>query len=202
MAEETPKRAGWLDPFRAVRRLVWTIACAGPSVYRSIVKLDEYTPFPLLTPHTKADIERVADAARISAGKVPEEGSAGEADRISSEKSYLFIDRGVSRAQGLLAFNSIVFAGMTFELGKSFYILGKIVCTVTVALLLISTLLSLLSTLIIWFAPEAHDDRREESSRIWKIWAYRALMFNVAVFLSAISFVLLSSIIAVKIWTR
>ncbi len=182
------------NPFEALIKLLANVPAALGPIYRSIAKLDIDSPYPLLTPTTDDEIEDAVEASYENSGQKLEQDRGGDIARRASAIGYQFIDRGVSRAQGLLAFNSIVFASVSLAKVDNLNVVGRCILVGALVLLVTSTLLSLLSTLVIWFHPENHRDKKAEAKLVWKTWIHRSLMFNVSVYLSAFSFLLLSGL--------
>ena len=167
-----------------------------------------YTPYYLGTPHQKQDIDEWPEAAyRASTQDFNPEGENKKysheellASIQSSRTAYAFIDRGVSRAQGLLQFNSIVFAGLVLFLSpaKHLPLPLKLPVLFVIALLSVSTILSLACLWIIWYRPEDHIDAKLEALLNWEIWLNRSLMFNSALALAAVSFI---GVVAIIVFT-
>jgi hypothetical protein len=169
--------------FRAIREIVsstWTAIRA--------VNSRKYTPYPIGTPHKRADIH-AATLMALRASAIGAEKT--DVDAEVSRRAYLFIDRGVARAQGLLQFNSIVLACVVFVpslLDKGDRVI-HIVLILSLLTLIVSTLLCLACIWIIWLHPKDHIDKAQEAYIVWEIWIYRSLLFNVSLILATASFV-------------
>jgi len=162
------------------------------------------TPYPMGTPHLPKDVASwPEDAIRASSigpdtVSTPEEKEVVQAGKIA----YSFIDRGVSRAQGLLQFNSIVFAAVIFTLtdptALSIPLTGiSLLATLSLG---VSTLLCLACLWIIWYRPEDHRNPATDALYTWQVWLDRSLLFNVALVLATISFLGIFLIIVITLF--
>lgn len=129
-------------------------------------------------------------------GKTSEERrDAYKAYAESTRIAYAFIDRGVSRAQGLLQFNSLVLAALVLAPSLVLGNAAKIVywgILVPLVPLVISTLLAGACLWLVWFREEHHEDPEGESLLVWNVWLNRSLLFNAALLMAGFSFVVMS----------
>jgi hypothetical protein len=171
--------------------LVCEIIC-GLAYSLKMLNARKYTPYPIGSPHRKDDIgkwpEWAAESATVHIGTNDESVIKY---KESSRVAFGFIDKIVARAQGLLQFNSIVFAGIVIFAGPSSSLNRlEIFILITSALSIIaSTVFALCCLWIVWYRPEHHLDLKVESSFTWEIFCQRSLIFNISLLLAGWSFI-------------
>lgn len=147
--------------------------------YRYITLMDAHPRFFyfLLSPLTARE-KRVALWSILKAYKY---NKVSEDDGI--QRSYIFLDRVITRAQTLLQFNSIILAITTLS-GQSSGITALKLASVTLSIA--SSIGCLLCLLFRWYHPLDYKNDRGLVFT-WKIVMYRGALLNACILISAIA---------------